>query len=161
MARECGTLKATVQSSTVPSQQTNRLLDEEERDDTGLRDNFKEKWSRTPSSELNKTFREEVTKYQGILGQAGQADSTVKEKYASCRKAVEILSKSEEEVAQMIPKGGHTAARSGSQVRFIEVFQSIGVECDCLPCNNTYVGFYWPLQPPILASLYVRTYVHM
>ena len=103
------------------SQQTNRLLDEEERDDTGLRDNFKEKWTRTPSNELNKPFREEVTKYQGILSQAGQADATVKEKYASCRKAVEILSKSEEELAQMIPKGGHSAARSGSQVsKFIK-----------------------------------------
>ena len=110
-----------IKSPPSHSQQTNRLLDEEERDDTGLRDNFREKWTRTPSNELNKPFREEVTKYQGILGQASQADATVKEKYASCRKAVEILSKSEEELAQMIPKGGHSAARSGSQVsRFIK-----------------------------------------
>ena len=96
--------------------QTSRLLDEEERDDTGLRDNFKEKWTRTPSSELNKPFREELSKYEGIIGQAGQADVTVKEKYAGCRKAIEILSKSEEELAQLVPKGGASAARSGSQV---------------------------------------------
>ena len=92
------------------------MLDEEERDDTGLRDNFKEKWTRTPSSELNKGFREEVAKYQGVLDRAGQADVTVKEKYSNCRKAVEILSKPEGELAQLIPKGGATAARSGSQV---------------------------------------------
>ena len=84
-------------------------MDEEERDDTGLRDNFKEKWKRTGSGDLNKAFRQEIAKYNGVLQQAGSADKTVKEKFDSCKKAIEILSKPEAELIQCIPKGGTSA----------------------------------------------------
>ena len=105
------------------------MLDEEERDDTGLKSNFKDKWKRTPSSELNKTFRQDASKFQGILTQAAEADKTVKEKYESCKRAIEILQKSDAELAGVIPKGGSAATRSGSQVCVYCVY------CLCTVCT--------------------------
>lgn len=46
--------------------QTSRMLDEEQRDDTELKDRFKEKWTREPSSKLTETLRKEVMCYSGI-----------------------------------------------------------------------------------------------
>ena len=40
--------------------QTSRMLDEEEREDSELRDRFKERWSRQPSSKLTEPLRKEV-----------------------------------------------------------------------------------------------------
>lgn len=40
--------------------QTSRMLDEEQREDTELRDRFKEQWKREPSGKLTETLRKEV-----------------------------------------------------------------------------------------------------
>ena len=40
--------------------QTHRILDEEEREDSALRDRFKEKWGRQPSAKLTENMRKEV-----------------------------------------------------------------------------------------------------
>ena len=71
------------------------MLDEEERDDTQLRERFKEKWTPKPSAELTSQIRQEATKYQGILQNAVKADGIVKEKYNSHRRAMDLLCKSE------------------------------------------------------------------
>lgn len=43
------------------------MLDEEEREDTAMKDRFKQKWNRTQSSKLTESLRAEVTKFQGIV----------------------------------------------------------------------------------------------
>ena len=71
------------------------MLDEEERDDTQMRERFKEKWVPKPSAELTTQIRQEAAKYQGILQNAINADSIVREKYNAHRRAMDLLCKSE------------------------------------------------------------------
>ena len=70
-------------------------MDDEERDDTQMREHFKERWNRTPSNKLTQQLREEGNKYKGILSNATSADGIVKEKYNTHRRGMEILSKSD------------------------------------------------------------------
>lgn len=46
------------------------MLDEEERDDTALKERFGAKWKRSASSGLTDSIRSEVTKFQGIVQSA-------------------------------------------------------------------------------------------
>ena len=97
--------------------QTQRILDEEECEDTSLHDRFKEKWNRQPSAKLTETMRKEVTKFQSILDAATQADQKVKEKYENNRGAIILLGKPLEELNAAIPKAvAQDPTLSGSQV---------------------------------------------
>ena len=70
-----------------------RLLDEEEKSDTQLKEQFKERWTRTSSANLTKPMREESGKYKNILDTAIGADRIVQEKYNVHKTAVVLLSK--------------------------------------------------------------------
>lgn len=70
-------------------------MDEEERQDTQLRERFKQKWTPKPSAELTAQLRDEAAKYRGILENAVRADSIVREKYNSHRRAMDVLCKGE------------------------------------------------------------------
>lgn len=71
------------------------MLDEEERQDTQMREHFKEKWTPKPSAELTVNLRAECAKYRAIVENATNADKIVKEKYNAHRQSVELLSKSD------------------------------------------------------------------
>lgn len=71
------------------------MLDEEERQDTQMREHFKDKWTPKPSAELTVNLREEYAKYRAIVENATNADKIVKEKYNTHRNAMELLSKSD------------------------------------------------------------------
>ena len=73
--------------------QSLRSLDDEEKSDLQLREQFKERWSRTPSQTLTKPMREEANKYRTILDTAIQADKIVREKYEKNKQAITLLSK--------------------------------------------------------------------
>ena len=93
------------------------MLDEEERDDTAMKDRFKDKWSRTASSKLTQSLRGEVTKFQNIVETATRADSTVKQKFEGHRNAFVTLGKEEQDLEASLPKAGaQSAILSGSQV---------------------------------------------
>lgn len=71
------------------------MLDEEERQDTQMREHFKEKWTPKSSAELTANLRDECTKYRAIVENATNADKIVREKYNSHRQSMELLSKSD------------------------------------------------------------------
>jgi len=48
-----------------------RSLDEEEREDTSLKERFKDKWNRMPSGKLTEEIRAQINKYQTHLQSAG------------------------------------------------------------------------------------------
>ena len=48
-----------------------RSLDEEEREDTALKERFKDKWNRLPSAKLTEEMRAQINKYRTHLQSAG------------------------------------------------------------------------------------------
>ena len=69
------------------------MLDDEERGDADLRNQFRERWTRTPSSSLTVPLREEAKKYMDIIQNAINADKVVQEKYRMNRDCIVLLSK--------------------------------------------------------------------
>jgi len=69
------------------------MLDDEERGDNELRNQFKERWTRTGSSSLTAPLRQEAKKYMDIIQNAINADKIVQEKFRVNRDSVALLSK--------------------------------------------------------------------
>ena len=70
------------------------MMLEEEQEDQKMREHFKERWNRTPSSKLTQQLKEEGAKYKNILDNATNADNIVKAKYNEHHRGLQILSKS-------------------------------------------------------------------
>uniref|UniRef100_A0A8C9N9A7 Programmed cell death 6-interacting protein n=1 Tax=Serinus canaria TaxID=9135 RepID=A0A8C9N9A7_SERCA len=93
-----------------------RLLDEEEATDNDLRTKFKERWQRTPSSELYKPLRAEGANYHNILNKAMQADGQVKKRYQTHRDTIALLCKPEAELNAAIPSANPAKTLQGNEV---------------------------------------------
>ncbi|XP_067685634.1 programmed cell death 6-interacting protein-like isoform X2 [Haliotis asinina] len=93
-------------------------LDSEEKSDTQLREQFKEKWTRTNSAQLTKPMREEATKYSTILTTATQADAVVREKFDKHKEGIVLLSKPQAELEASLPAGsGGSGLQSSPPVK--------------------------------------------
>ncbi|XP_076437173.1 programmed cell death 6-interacting protein-like isoform X2 [Babylonia areolata] len=93
-----------------------RSLEAEEKSDNQLRDQFKERWTRTASQALTKPMREEASKYRTILDTAIQADKIVRDKYDANKQAMMLLSKSPAEIEQALPAAGNAGALQGNPI---------------------------------------------
>ncbi|CAG2104677.1 unnamed protein product [Medioppia subpectinata] len=83
-----------------------RALNTEEESDDNLRAQFKERWSRTPSSKLNHNWKEHIAKYRSILHNAIEADNKVKTKFGAHSQKMQLLSSgSPSDLAAAIPSG--------------------------------------------------------
>lgn len=115
-----------------------RLMDDEERDDTQMRDRFKTKWTPKPSAELTVQLRQEADKYRGIMENAVRADGVVREKYNKHRRHMDLLSKGERELTAAIPKTGAASSSSASSPavqelrKLMEEVETIKAERDAL-----------------------------
>lgn len=88
-----------------------RLLDEEQQADDSLREQFKEKWTRTPSAKLTEMFRSNASKYQQIMSNATDADRTVRDKFEKNRTGIEMLSKSLAELQSSVPTNSNAGLK--------------------------------------------------
>ncbi|XP_052804277.1 programmed cell death 6-interacting protein-like isoform X2 [Mya arenaria] len=109
-----------------------RMLDEEEKSDKQLKDQFKERWTRTPSAQLTKPMREESGKYKNILDTAINADKIVQDKYGNHRNAIALLSKPTHEIEKALPSGGGGSSASNPAAKelrkMMEEVESIKAE---------------------------------
>ena len=64
----------------------------EETSDRQLRTRFGSLWSHSPSALLNAPMREELSKYRTIIVNAIGADAHVRQRFASNRNAISLLS---------------------------------------------------------------------
>ncbi|XP_053683784.1 programmed cell death 6-interacting protein [Sabethes cyaneus] len=114
-----------------------RMLNDERDSDQQLREKFKQQWTRTPSSKLTSTFRENCETYRKIIDNAITADKTVRQKFEENQLGIHILSMNQEQLANEIPCGtiknnvGNSAA--AQKLRdLMESVETIKVERDVI-----------------------------
>lgn len=85
--------------------QTDRMLSEEKSADDTLRQQFKEKWTRTPSDKLTATFSSNAARYRQIINNAVQADKVVRDKFDTHKHFMELLSAGPSSIEAALPSG--------------------------------------------------------
>lgn len=104
------------------------IKNEEKRDDTEREKFGKDKWTRTPSSTLNKAWKDYVEKYRNIVKNAQAADEKVKEKFHNHEREITLLSSdSKEAIASAIPSGyqGHNYSNAPCVQRLRQLMQEV------------------------------------
>lgn len=96
--------------------ESKRLLDEEEKSDTDLRTNMKEKWTRTPSRQLTEYLHSEVKQYDTIMENAIKANKVIETKYSKHKDGIQLLSKPPHQIASSLPAATATGALQNTHV---------------------------------------------
>ncbi|XP_058457648.1 programmed cell death 6-interacting protein [Malaya genurostris] len=104
-----------------------RMLDEERDSDETLRNKFNAQWTRTHSSKLTQTFRENCETYRKIIDNAITADKTVRGKFEKNREGIELLSTSQDQLLKEIPCGtiNKTACNSSVAQKLRMLLESV------------------------------------
>ncbi|XP_076765982.1 programmed cell death 6-interacting protein-like protein AliX [Xylocopa sonorina] len=85
--------------------ESERMLQEERESDDQLKEQFKDRWTRTPSSRLTEQFHTTLRKYREIINNAVAADKVVREKFENHKEGMEILSLDENTMINAVPTG--------------------------------------------------------
>lgn len=85
--------------------ETEKMLREERDSDNQLREQFKDKWTRTPSNKLTEQLQSNAQKYRSIIDNAISADKMVRKKFEEHREGMEILSIDGSQLSITIPSG--------------------------------------------------------
>ena len=115
--------------------ETERMLKEEQESDQQLRNQFKERWTRTSSEKLNEMFRTSAAKYREIINNAITADKVVRQKFEDNSHGIELLSKSPSELHQAIPAGRGSINNGPSVTKLrslMEAVETIKTERDVI-----------------------------
>lgn len=102
------------------------IKNEEQRDSLQREKFGKAKWTRTPSSTLNKAWEDYVEKYRNILKNAVTADEKVKEKFRNHEQEIALLSnENKRAIADAIPSGyqGHSYSNAPCAQRLRQLMQ--------------------------------------
>ncbi len=109
-------LPSLLQRNTEILNVTKRALEEEEQSDTELRSQMREKWTRTPSKDLNSYLHQEIQEFHRIINNAIKANSTIETKYKTHRDGIQLLSKPANEIGNSLPAASPLAALQNSFV---------------------------------------------
>lgn len=105
--------------------ETERMMNEEKESDNQLRNQFKEKWTRTPSDKLTEVFRSSASKYREIINNAITADKVVRQKFETNLRGIETLSKPPNELHNIIPAASGAVSNSQSVMRLRALMESV------------------------------------
>ena len=97
--------------------ETDRILMAEEESDNKLREQFKERWTRTPSNKLNTFWKDNISKYRTIIQNAMDADNKVRIKVKQHREKIQLLCSSESDICKAIPSSSGSVNFDSSAVR--------------------------------------------
>ncbi|BES95190.1 unnamed protein product [Nesidiocoris tenuis] len=119
--------------------ETQRMLDEEESSDSQLKEQFGEKWNRTPSAQLTSTLRFNLTKYQDIINSAVNADKLTREKFDMHKKGIALLSQGVDAMKSALPLPGSSGGRDTDASRklkqLMEEVETLKAERDAIECE--------------------------
>ncbi|KAL7291060.1 hypothetical protein TKK_0015193 [Trichogramma kaykai] len=101
-----------------------RMLNDEQSSDDHLRTQFKERWTRLPSTRLTQQFRLNSQKYRGIINNAKNADKVIKEKYNEHREPISLLCMAPDTLAHHIPTGA-AVTESGAVNELRSLMESV------------------------------------
>ncbi|XP_066247093.1 programmed cell death 6-interacting protein [Euwallacea similis] len=116
--------------------ETDRMLNEEKAADDTLRQQFKERWTRTPSEKLTEMLRSNAGKYRQIINNAVEADKVVQTKFNTHKPMIELLSKSPAELESSLPSGNGGNVQNYSAVatlrNLMEEVETVKAERDTI-----------------------------
>lgn len=92
------------------------ILEDEEKSDTELKANLREKWTRTGSKMLNEPLFTEIRQYEQIIDNAIKANKTIEEKYKRHRDSIILLSKPEFQISSELPPASAVAALQNTHI---------------------------------------------
>ncbi|XP_075265967.1 programmed cell death 6-interacting protein-like isoform X2 [Convolutriloba macropyga] len=103
-----------------------RLLREEREQDEKLRNQYKQKWNRTPSEQLTKQLTDDQTKYLALLQRSKEADIKVKTQFENTIDYMRILSLSKAEIEGKLPSSqSNDATRSPEAQQLRELMKEV------------------------------------
>eukprot|EP00096_Caligus_rogercresseyi_P011261 TRINITY_DN4379_c0_g1_i1.p1 TRINITY_DN4379_c0_g1~~TRINITY_DN4379_c0_g1_i1.p1 ORF type:complete len:848 (-),score=257.52 TRINITY_DN4379_c0_g1_i1:165-2708(-) len=103
-----------VQRNSEILEECDRMIKEEENTDTKLREQFKEKWTRTPSSNLSSLLMANSQKYHTLLDNALKAEEVINSRFEENREGIELLSKGPGSLKSIVPRANAPGYASNS-----------------------------------------------
>uniref|UniRef100_A0A182QIB3 BRO1 domain-containing protein n=1 Tax=Anopheles farauti TaxID=69004 RepID=A0A182QIB3_9DIPT len=113
-----------------------RMLDEERDSDNQLRAQFKDRWTRTPSDKLAGTFRVNGEKYRTIINNATSADKVIREKFATHKRGLELLSMTADQLTKEIPSAGAGSNSQASNSSAAQALRSLMESVDTMKAER-------------------------
>ena len=108
------------------------MVRNEKESDDQLREQFKERRTRTPSDKLTDTFHANMAKYREIINNATQADRVVRDKFENHRRGMELLTKGPDEILAVLPSagsGGSNVKNSSSVFQLRKLMEDVSFDC--------------------------------
>lgn len=98
------------QMNTEIINESEKIINAEEQEDTQLRNSYGANFNRPPSSSVNGTYKQQIFEFKQKLEMAQGTDTQIKQKFEANTEGFKLLSKTRQDLAADIPSAGNTAA---------------------------------------------------
>jgi hypothetical protein len=104
-----------------------KTLEDEEREDTQLRQQYGGNFNRVPSASLNGQYKQQLIKYREKLNMAATTDAQIKEKFMQNKAGFDLISLSRGDLSARIPRSsvGDAISQHPSVVALRDLLQQL------------------------------------